>query len=317
MRLRNRTPVPSVIYPVNTGSGSFDLDIKDKQSSSVLVSPSGSVTGVVESDALCLETNTIAIGRTVEEEEEETESFDTARDVDAATEEIILQDTTSIAEHIDVGTNGAVDSTPSITTTVSIVNEIVDEEDTTSYNSVSDVEDDTVTEDVQVKANIDNHASVLQQKTTLPVIEVAHNKENNSNNYNFNVGDQVRVVKKGHKKYGRSGIIVKQTKCYVFFEEDSKKETIKIYPSSLALESGASTGSDELSSIESKESSSLPSLRPNHISSTTTISRSKFWASTSTMTTPSQCVGRFRRQLSIYTRVSRFPRSHGTSMCSM
>ena len=275
MRLRNRTPVPSVIYPVNTGSGSFDLDIKDKQSSSVLVSPSGSVTGVVESDALCLETNTIAIGRTVEEEEEETESFDTARDVDAATEEIILQDTTSIAEHIDVGTNGAVDSTPSITTTVSIVNEIVDEEDTTSYNSVSDVEDDTVTEDVQVKANIDNHASVLQQKTTLPVIEVAHNKENNSNNYNFNVGDRVRVVKKGHKKYGRSGIIVKQTKCYVFFEEDSKKETIKIYPSSLALESGASTGSDELSSIESKESSSLPSLRPNHISSTTTISRSR------------------------------------------
>ena len=74
-------------------------------------------------------------------------------------------------------------------------------------------------------------------------------------NGSFIIGDWIKVVKKGHKKYGRSGQIVKQTKCYVFFKDYTGKETIKIYRSSVALASAKEAPYTEGESLPSFDGS--------------------------------------------------------------
>ena len=71
----------------------------------------------------------------------------------------------------------------------------------------------------------------------------------------FSIGDWIKVVKKGHKKYGRSGQIVKQTKCYVFFKDHTGRETIKIYRSSVALVSAKEAPYTEGESLPSFDGS--------------------------------------------------------------
>jgi len=68
---------------------------------------------------------------------------------------------------------------------------------------------------------------------TSPMAVVVDDTENNQNepsNHCFDVGEYVRVVKRGHKNFGACGKIQKRTKCYVFFLEESTKSTIKITP---------------------------------------------------------------------------------------
>jgi hypothetical protein len=75
------------------------------------------------------------------------------------------------------------------------------------------------------------HVTIVENQKTPPDNRISKSVPNGS----FIIGDWIQVVKKGHKKYGRSGQIVKQTKCYVFFKDYTGKETIKIYRSSVAL----------------------------------------------------------------------------------
>ena len=62
----------------------------------------------------------------------------------------------------------------------------------------------------------DEHTQII--RTSSP-----SSNKNTPSTRQFEVGDHVQVVKKGHAKNGMSGIIERQIKCYVFFTQDSKK----------------------------------------------------------------------------------------------
>lgn len=108
--------------------------------------------------------------------------------------------------------------------------------DTASVDTVSvcndevvAVEDNNVDDDMHTPSV--EHVTIVENQKTPPDNRISKSVPNGS----FIIGDWIQVVKKGHKKYGRSGQIVKQTKCYVFFKDYTGKETIKIYRSSVAL----------------------------------------------------------------------------------
>lgn len=52
----------------------------------------------------------------------------------------------------------------------------------------------------------------------------------------FTIGDKVIVIKKKHKQHGKTGIVDKMTKCFVFFTEDKSRERIRIKPSFLQID---------------------------------------------------------------------------------
>jgi hypothetical protein len=93
----------------------------------------------------------------------------------------------------------------------------------------------------------------LHSKRSMPKrVKSASNNENASPNPEiinnvFSIGDRVRVVKKGHKKDGMSGIIEKKTRCYIFFK-DGAGNVHQTKQESLALLSG------EQSSIPAEKS---------------------------------------------------------------
>ena len=93
-------------------------------------------------------------------------------------------------------------------------------------------------------------------KQSVNRIEVSRDNENKPpNNQCFNNGDRVRVVKKGHTRYGMCGAIIKQTKCFVSFEDERTKEIMKIYRTSLACASEE----DSASSPTATASTLIPS----------------------------------------------------------
>jgi len=132
------------------------------------------------------------------------------------------------------------------------------------------------------KSNAADHTELKSgdgEQTCLPnpkMIGIAppDNNENTKLARRFNVGDHVQVLRKGHKRNGMRGTIVKQTKCYAFFKDDNTNETIRIMPCSLALvtceASPTETPIESLSlHIESQSKvssesylSSLPSKKP-------------------------------------------------------
>ena len=156
----------------------------------------------------------------------------------------------SISSYVAIG--GRIDNTSDIATTEidDAPDIIIPTEETDELVIVSNVEDtssatDTVEEEDTPKQSVNR-------------IEVSHDNENKPpDNQSFNNGDRVRVVKQGHKRYGMCGVIVKQTKCFVFFKDERSKEIIKIYRTSLACISEDIASSTTATEDDEKQSSSL------------------------------------------------------------
>ena len=99
--------------------------------------------------------------------------------------------------------------------------------------------------------SVEHDVNIVENQKTPPDNSIGKSVPNGS----FSIGDWIKVVKKGHKKYGRSGQIVKQTKCYVFFKDHTGRETIKIYRSSVALVSAKEAPYTEGESLPSFDGS--------------------------------------------------------------
>lgn len=207
----------AVVYPATTSYSSSD--IKDDVESFVLVSPVASFSEKEElnesSDGELKKKNDV--------------SFISPLVVDDAVD-LSLPTPLAAVEHNTKVDTASVD-------TVSVCNdEMVAVED-------NNVDDDMHTPSVE-------HVNIVENQKT-PIDNSIGKVPNGS----FSIGDWIQVVKKGHKKYGRSGQIVKQTKCYVFFKDYTGKETIKIYRSSVALVSAKEAPYTEDESLPSFDGS--------------------------------------------------------------
>jgi len=157
-----------------------------------------------------------------------------------------------------VAIGGRIDNTSDIASTEidDIPDIIIPTEETDSLVIVSNAVNTSATNIVEEEDT---------QKQSVNRIEESHDNENKSpNNDCFNIGTRVRVVKQGHKRYGMCGVIVKETKCYVYFEDERSKEIIKIYRTSLACVSENSTSSPTITSSSSATSQKNKSDNTNN-----------------------------------------------------
>ena len=213
-------PPSVVVYPNNTYIN-FNDDDTGNEEKSVLVSPTGSANNVVE---------------------------EVVDDVD--------NQSSSNSSYVAIG--GRIDNTSDCIATTEVDDTpdiIIPTEETDSLVIVNNVENipaiDIVEDEVDDTQKDTSKESVNR-------IEVSHDNENKPpDNQSFNNGDRVRVVIQGHKRYGMCGVIVKQTKCFVFFKDERSKETIKIYRTSLACISEDIASSTTATEDDEKQSSSL------------------------------------------------------------
>ena len=226
-------PPSVVVYPNNTTINSNDDD-KVNEEKSVLVSQTGSANYVVE---------------------------EVVDDVD--------NQSSSNSSYVAIG--GRMDNTSDIASTEidDIPDIIISTEETDSLVIVSNVEDTSSATNIVEDEVEDTEKDTPKQSVNR--IEVSNDNENKPpNNDSFDIGKRVRVVKQGHKRYGMCGVVVKKTKCYVYFEDERTKEIIKIYRTSLACvseedskSSPTTTSSSSATSQENKyDNTNNPQVLP-------------------------------------------------------
>jgi hypothetical protein len=113
----------------------------------------------------------------------------------------------------------------------------------TDSNDIADDADETLNPTEQAN---EPSSSMME----LAADDIGNNHETATSNHCFNVGENVRVVKKGHKYFDARGKIERMTKCFVFFYDEGTEKRIQISPTSLERCANSNVSLTTVSTVE-------------------------------------------------------------------